>query len=356
MQMDITNVLDKIKSTAVEIKEMDAQDVTAENMKAINHCKKYSDGILEYLKANPDIDLQTLDEIKDIIHDYRNALNEKHGEAQGKSVFLEANSDDINDKFAVLIEISEAAKKSTQLKKEEIQAKNVLASPTNNLSQDIPPSAGWQNKEMSALGASIDLLGYCIKTGVGITCHSTAALVGAGAGLVTKFSRFGAGKKGSETYSLNNSNDSLAVDQAESFVEKNQEIIHIESTGKLVRSLNAIQDAYQELGLKSFDVRSDLLNSITENFDKAKEIYLDSCISLTENSKLKLKALNEDVKRVTENLSESFNSTLTNVSGTMSSWLSKIKEALNSFKSKLQTILQPEKARNVSKGDITIEM
>lgn len=356
MQIDITHVLDKIKSTTDTVKQMDAQDVTTENMKVMNHCKKYSDDILECLKTNLEIDLDTFALIKDVIRDYRNALNEKHGEAQGKSIYIAANSDDINEKYAEILQIGEAVEKSIQLKNQEANshdAKNILSNPTDSSAQNNLPPAGWQVNEMNALSSSINLLSYCIKTGVGVTCHATAAIAGVGAGLAVNLSRSFANRSALASNSVNDY-------QTKDFVERNQERVNVESAGKLVESMKKIQELGVKFGGKSLEkgkeASSVLLNAISEGFDMSKDLYLESCISLSEKSKLKFHALNEGIKKVTENLSESINTTLGNVSGTLNNWLSKIKEALKDFTLKLKTILQSTKAHNVAKGDMVVDM
>ena len=77
MKIDIKDVLSEIKITTDLVNNIDTGDVKPSDMKAMTNVKKYTDGILEYIKLNPSIDSAVLKEIIQSLDDYSKSLNLK---------------------------------------------------------------------------------------------------------------------------------------------------------------------------------------------------------------------------------------------------------------------------------------
>lgn len=381
MQVDITQVLEKIKQTTELVQKMDAQDVTTADMKSMNHFKKYTDGILAHVKANPTIDPQLLSDIKDTLLDYRDAINEKHGDAQGKSDFISASSDDINQKYNELLELEDAILKAEAIKqrsKVDEGAKNTLAE--NNQSQNISsPPDGWQKAEMNLLTGTLKLVGFCIKTAVAIPCHATAAIIGGSAGIIANTGR-------NVAVSYNNKieqNNQRMVDiSSDNFVTKKNEQRNIDAGIKLLECMQKIGAAGASLSGKGYSVikgkANDVLQStkniaskvsditiesgskfregLGKELDKVKEAYEDSCIALSEKSRLKLGAINDDIKKVSQGLISALTDKFGSSNDSIKGWASKLTNTLSKIVSSIKTVFQPQVAQNVSEGDVVVAM
>ncbi|MFT5851550.1 MAG: hypothetical protein ACI87J_001523 [Colwellia sp.] len=357
MQVDITNVLKKIKEITVIVKDIDAQDVKPADMKSMNHFKKYTDGIMDHLKANPVIDPALLEDIKETMLEYRNALNEKHGEAQGKSDFISEKCDDIHLKYKELVEVEEAIKKSEELKKtaeSEEAAKNTLADPKDQPVQSNSKPDEWQKVEMNLLTATLKIAGFCLKNAVVLPCHVTAAVIGTGAGIIANTS-------GTISAAYNNKIEQnkqrmVNISPEDEYVTKNSEGKHIEVGGKLLgvlRKIGTVGSALVETGGGQYSAK--ILESLGKNFDKLKEAYLESCISLSDKSKDKFLAINDSIKKISAGLSNSFKDKLGSVSDLCKGWASKLKDSLSLFASKISSIIRPTVAQGVVNREAVME-
>jgi hypothetical protein len=384
MKVDITQVLEKIKVTTELVNEIDAQDVTTADMKSMNHFKKYSDGIIDHIKANPNLDPNLLKSINETLLNYRNALNAKHGEAQGKSEFIADKCNDMNDKYNDLLDLEKAIKKAQEIKESEEKdesAKNTLADPLNKQEpQNSAPPERWQEKEMNLLNGSMKLISICLKTAVGLPLHATAAIIGGGAGLIGNTAS-------SAINGFNNTRELrnqrlVEIDPADIYINRNKELKSIEAGKKLLNvmsNIGAVSGALSVKGygvvknnassalsftkdasVKVYDFTKDngikLLDGMNKVLDKAKEDYLTACLDLSTKSKEKLKALNEDLKNLTVSLVDSFKNKLEAFSDNVKGWASNIANSLSNLVSSLKTMLQPHVAHNASKTDLVVGM
>lgn len=374
MQVDITNVLKKIKEITGLVKDIDAQDVKPADMKSMNHFKKYTDGIMDHIKANPNIEAALLEDIKKTMLEYRNALNEKHGEAQGKSDFISDKCDDINLKFNEIVEVEKAIKKADELRKKADTAeaaKNALADPKSQSVQSNSQPDEWQKVEMDLLSATVKLAGFCLKNAVVLTCHLTAGVAGAGAGLIANTVRI------ANEHSINQSNKPslVKISPEEEYVTKNGEGNHIEASGKLLgvlHKIGAMGSALVGSGGKNVEANStneevadsndstknqsgNILESIGKDFDKLKEAYLESCLSLSEKSKEKLFAINDSIKKISAGLSDSFKNNAGAFTNAFKGWASKMRESLSRFVSNITSIIRPNVAQGVVNREAVME-
>jgi hypothetical protein len=386
MQVDITNVLNKINEATTLANGMDAQDVTTADMKSMNHAKKYTDGILDHIEANPNLDPKLLEEIKQCLLEYRNAINNKHGEAQGKSDFIAAKSDDINQKFDDLINIEKAIKKAKEIgdelasKGKELDGKNALVNPQGQPNNNVlPPPDGWQEAELTLISAALKLTGFCLKVGVALPCHLTAAVIGGGAGIVTNASN----TIGMAYNNRIEQNKQRLVDiSTEDFVTRSNEANNIEAGSKLMTSLSNISAFGLALSSKGADVLKEkssgviqssldvgsklsgmaskgsdkLLENLSNELDKAKKLYEDSCIALSVKSREKLRAVNDDIKKITEGLVGSIKSNFSSLSENIKGWGSKISDTLSKISSNIKMLFKPAIAQDVAKGEIVVSM
>jgi hypothetical protein len=381
MQVDITQVLEKIKKTTELVQKMDAQDVTTADMKSMNHFKKYTDGILAHVKANPTIDPLLLSDIKDTLLDYRNAINEKHGEAQGKSDFISASSDDINLKYSELLEIEDAIIKAeaiNQQSKVNEGAKNTLAEKNQDQNNSAPPD-GWQKAEMNLLTGTLKLVGFCIKNAVALPCHATAAVIGGSAGVIAN-----TGKIVARSYSnkIEENNLRMVDISSDNFVTKKNEQKNIDAGIKLLECMKNIGAIGASLSSKGYDVIKDKANNVMQGtksiaskvsdvtkgsgskfreglgkeLEKAKEAYEDSCIALSVKSRLKLGAVNDDIKNVTKGLIGSLSDKFGSINDSFKGWASKLTATLSKIVSSIKSTFQPQVAQNVAEGDVVVAM
>lgn len=356
MQVDITNVLKKIKESTGIVKDIDAQDVKPADMKSMNHFKKYTDGIMEHIKANPAIDPALLKDIKETMLKYRNALNEKHGEAQGKSNLISEKCDDINLKYKELLEVEEAIKKAEELKKvakTDEEAKNALAEPKGQPVQSNSQPDEWQKVEMGLLTATLKLTGFCLKNLVVLPCHATASVIGTGAGLIVSTRESVAAAYNHKVDQ--NKQRMVNISPEEEYVTKNSEGKHIEVGGKLLDVLREIGTVGSTLVEKGRPYNAKFLDSLGKNFDELKEVYLESCISLSDKSKEKFLAINDSIKKVTSGLSESFKDKLGSFSEATKGWALKIRDSLSNLASNISSIIRPNVAKGVVNGEATME-
>lgn len=383
MQVDITKVLEKINETTKLVQAMDAQDVTTSDMKSMNHFKKYTDGILAHVKANPNIDTTLLDVIKVTLLEYRDAINEKHGEAQGKSDFIAAKADDINTQYNDLLEVEGAIQKAKELESQSNSlesSKNVLAenqsiSPHNNM---LPPD-GWQQAEMTLTEGALKLVGFCIKVAVALPMHTTAAVIGAGAGIIANSHNTIGNAFSQHTSNVRHSMVDISTDD---FVTKQKESNNIQAGTRLLECLRNISTAGVALSSEKLNVirnkttgvlstakeltstavdlaskgGSELREILGLELEKAKKVYEESCIALSVKSKEKLSAVNDDLKKISEGLASTISAKVGSFSHTIKQWVSNITSTLSKVASNIKMAFQPQKAQSVAEGDVVVSM
>lgn len=385
MKVDITNVLQSIKEITASIKEIDPIDVSAADIKSMNHFKMYTDGIMAHIKANPNIEDELFDEITETMLEYRDTLGAKHEESQGKSEYISDKYDDIQNKFEELANIADAMKKQKELLKQDEAAKNVLASPSNqglenNSSepvQQVSPET-WIQTELNLLQATFSLATLAVRNAIELPIHAAAMTLGGSAGLLRGTLAFAgvgvektleggviggkaiakgtiAGSKAiAEKYRSMQASRAERKSQSESkeddFVTKNKEVNNLKFGSKLSEVLLelAIQGDAMVKNLKEDIVTlaeehgPKILSSLNNKLDKCKEAYLESCLGLSDESKAKFAALNDTLKQVTTILADKFSQYFGSSQGPTQSWGSKIADSLRNFVSKVQAIFKSE--------------
>lgn len=364
------------------VESLDAMDLSTSDMKAMNHVNKYVQGIMDHINANPDVDPEVLSTFKTVLVEYRDNINSKHGEAQGKSDFISLKADDINRHHSELLSIEDAitkAKEIRQLEEANASANNVLSDNQNShLNQaGNPQMDGWQQTELTITQGAMKLIGFCLKVGVGLPCHAAAAVIGSGAGLVLSTSQMARSSVNSHKSNMN------LVDIApDTFVTKQKEINNIEAGSKLLDSLRDVSTAGVALSSKGAGViksaGSDILSLTTNKFSQgfdfasnaastirdevlkkvelAKKEYEDSCVSLSVQSREKLAAVNDNIKKISDDLVKSMSTNLSSLSGSLKGWVSDITNKLSAIVANIKAVFQPNVAQNIAKGEVVVPM